>query len=271
MEKYQDMTGQEQSRKNAMRFILLLGLVSLLGDVVYEGARSITGPFMAVLGASATAVGVVAGLGELVGYALRLFSGILTDKTGKYWAIAFTGYIMTFLAVPLLALAGSWQVAALLVIAERFGKAIRTPARDAMLSHATSEVGRGWGFAVHEALDQVGALLGPLLIAAVMYFRGSYRSGFAILFIPAVMAILVLVTARVLYPSPRDLERERTILQGRGCPGPSGSTWLPPPSLPPVMPTSPWWPSTSRRPPSSVIRWYPSSTPLPWGLTLSPL
>lgn len=218
MEKYQDMTGQEQSRKNAMRFILLLGLVSLLGDVVYEGARSITGPFMAVLGASATAVGVVAGLGELVGYALRLFSGILTDKTGKYWAIAFTGYIMTFLAVPLLALAGSWQVAALLVIAERFGKAIRTPARDAMLSHATSEVGRGWGFAVHEALDQVGALLGPLLIAAVMYFRGSYRSGFAILFIPAVMAILVLVTARVLYPSPRDLERERTILQGKGLP-----------------------------------------------------
>lgn len=218
MEKNQDSTRQEQGRKNAMRFILLLGLVSLLGDVVYEGARSITGPFMAVLGASAAAVGVVAGLGELVGYALRLFSGILTDKTGKYWAIAFTGYIMTFLAVPLLALAGSWQVAALLVIAERFGKAIRTPARDAMLSHATSEVGRGWGFAVHEALDQVGALLGPLLIAAVMYFRGSYRSSFAILFIPAVMAILVLVTARVLYPSPRDLERERTILQGKGLP-----------------------------------------------------
>lgn len=218
MEKNQDSTRQEQGRKNAMRFILLLGLVSLLGDVVYEGARSITGPFMAVLGASAAAVGVVAGLGELVGYALRLFSGILTDKTGKYWAIAFTGYIMTFLAVPLLALAGSWQVAALLVIAERFGKAIRTPARDAMLSHATSEVGRGWGFAVHEALDQVGALLGPLLIAAVMYFRDSYRSGFAILFIPAVMAILVLVTARVLYPSPRDLERERTILQGKGLP-----------------------------------------------------
>ncbi|AFV12891.1 MFS-1 transporter [Thermacetogenium phaeum DSM 12270] len=218
MEKNKDRSGQEQGRKNAMRFILLLGLVSLLGDVVYEGARSITGPFMAVLGASATAVGVVAGLGELVGYALRLFSGILTDKTGKYWVIAFTGYIMTFLAVPLLALAGSWQVAALLVIAERFGKAIRTPARDAMLSHATSEVGRGWGFAVHEALDQVGALLGPLLIAAVMYFRGSYRSSFAVLFIPAVMAILVLVTARVLYPSPRDLERERTILQGKGLP-----------------------------------------------------
>ncbi len=218
MEKNQDSTRQEQGRKNAMRFILLLGLVSLLGDVVYEGARSITGPFMAVLGASAAAVGVVAGLGELVGYALRLFSGILTDKTGKYWAIAFTGYIMTFLAVPLLALAGSWQVAALLVIAERFGKAIRTPARDAMLSHATSEVGRGWGFAVHEALDQVGALLGPLLIAAVMYFRDGYRSSFAILFIPAVMAILVLVTARVLYPSPRDLERERTILQGKGLP-----------------------------------------------------
>jgi MFS family permease len=210
------MTKENQAGKNAMRFILLLGLVSLLGDVVYEGARSITGPYMAVLGASAAAVGIVAGLGELVGYALRLISGILTDKTGKYWVIAFIGYAMTFVAVPLLALAGSWQIAAILIIAERFGKAIRTPARDTMLSHATSQVGSGWGFGIHEALDQVGAMAGPLLIASVMYFKGSYRSGFAVLCIPAVLAILVLITACVHYPDPRSMEREQVKLQGKG-------------------------------------------------------
>lgn len=216
MKENQAGTNASDPRKNAMRFILLLGLVSLLGDVVYEGARSITGPYMAVLGASAAAVGIVAGLGELVGYALRLLSGILTDKTGKYWVIAFTGYAMTFVAVPLLALAGSWQIAAILIIAERFGKAIRTPARDTMLSHATSQVGRGWGFGVHEALDQVGAMAGPLLIALVMYFKGSYRSGFAVLWIPAVLAILVLITACVRYPDPRSMEREQVKLQGKG-------------------------------------------------------
>ncbi len=127
--------------KMAIRFVVLLGIVSLFGDMTYEGARSITGPYLAVLGASATVVGIVAGFGELVGYGLRLVSGYVSDRTGRYWPITLVGYSVNLLAVPLLALTGRWEVAALLMITERVGKALRTPARDAMLSHATAETG----------------------------------------------------------------------------------------------------------------------------------
>jgi MFS family permease len=206
------------SKGMALKFVILLGVVSLFADMTYEGARSITGPYLAVLGASATVVGVVAGFGELIGYGLRLASGYLSDRTGRYWAITLVGYAVNMLAVPLLALAGQWQVAALLMIAERTGKAIRTPARDAMLSHATVEMGRGWGFGLHEAMDQIGAVLGPLLVAAVLYVRGDYQTGFALLLIPAVLALGVLVAARMLYPHPRDLEVGTPELQARGFP-----------------------------------------------------
>lgn len=211
--------GKNISRGTALKFILLLGLVSLFGDITYEGARSITGPFLALLGASATAVGVVAGLGELIGYCLRLVSGFLTDKTGRYWLITLTGYTMNLVAVPLLALAGYWQIAALLIISERLGKAIRTPARDAMLSHATSRVGRGWGFGLHEAMDQIGALAGPLLIAAVMTRYGNYRLGFGILAVPAFLVLVILATARILYPRPRDFEPVSKKIESKGLPG----------------------------------------------------
>lgn len=188
------------SGRTAMKFVILMGVVSLLADMTHEGARSITGPFMALLGASGTVVGVVAGFGELVGYLLRLPSGYISDRTGKYWAITIVGYVINMLAVPLLALAGRWEIAALLIIAERAGKAIRNPVRDAMLSHATAEVGRGWGFGLHEAMDQIGAMFGPLIVAAVLYFKGTYQTGFAVLLIPAILTIGVLLAARVLYP-----------------------------------------------------------------------
>jgi MFS family permease len=196
------------SRTTALKFVVLLGVVSLFADMTYEGARSITGPYLGLLGASGTIIGVVAGFGELIGYALRLVSGFIADKTGKYWTITLLGYGINMIAVPLLALAGHWELAAFFTIAERMGKAIRTPARDAMLSHATVEMGRGWGFGLHEALDQIGALLGPLIVAGVLHFRNSYQTGFAILAIPAVLALSVLAAARVLYPNPRDLEVE---------------------------------------------------------------
>jgi len=190
----------------ALRFVVLLGVVSLFGDMTYEGARSIVGPYLGILGASATAVGIVAGFGELIGYTFRLFSGYLSDRTGRYWIITIIGYSVNLLAVPLLALANQWEVAAALIIFERTGKALRTPARDAMLSHATTDMGRGWGFGLHEALDQIGAMLGPLIMMMVLYFGQGYRTGFSILLVPALAAITVLVTARMLYPRPQDLE-----------------------------------------------------------------
>lgn len=185
---------------------MLLGVVSLFADMTYEGARSITGPFLAFLGASAAATGLVAGLGEFIGYGLRIFSGYAADRTGRYWSVTILGYILNLLAVPLLALAGGWEIAAALIIAERMGKAVRTPARDAMLSHATARMGRGWGFGLHEALDQIGAVLGPLVVAAVLYLRGGYAASFAVLLAPALLALSVLLAARRLYPQPRDLE-----------------------------------------------------------------
>ncbi|MBW7897147.1 Major Facilitator Superfamily protein [Candidatus Brocadiaceae bacterium B188] len=203
----------------ALKFIVLLGVVSLFADVTYEGARSINGPYLALLGASATTVGFVAGLGELIGYSLRLVAGYISDKMGRYWPITLFGYSLNLLAVPALALAGRWEIAVLLMIAERMGKAIRTPARDAMLSHATKEIGRGKGFGLHEALDQIGAVLGPLAVAGVIYFKEGYRTGYVILLAPALMAISVLITARWLYPQPRDLEVAQTELETKGFPG----------------------------------------------------
>lgn len=184
--------------------------------MTYEGARSITGQYLAVLGASGTVVGLVAGLGELIGYGFRLVSGYVSDKTGKYWLIAFIGYFLNLIAVPLLALAGNWPLAASLIILERLGKAIRTPSRDAMLSYATKETGRGWGFGLHEALDQIGAIAGPLIVSAVLYYQGTYQTSFALLLIPALCALSVLAVARYLYPRPQDLEVESQSVKVEG-------------------------------------------------------
>jgi MFS family permease len=203
-------------KKKALIFIVLLGIVSLLADMTYEGARSITGPYLAILGSSALIVGLVAGLGELLGYSLRLLSGYLTDRTRKYWSLTILGYVVNLLAVPLLALAGSWQLAAILMVTERVGKAIRTPPRDVMLSHATSNVGRGWGFGLHEALDQIGAITGPLLVALILYWKGSYQASFAFLLLPALLALATLVISRFMYPHPHELEVGTPQLETKG-------------------------------------------------------
>lgn len=209
--------------KVAWRFVLLLGVVSLFADMTYEGARSITGPYLGVLGTSATVVGFVAGFGEFLGYGLRLLSGYLSDRTRRYWPITFLGYGLNLLAVPALALTGRWEIAAILMIAERVGKAIRTPARDAMLSHASADVGHGRGFGVHEAMDQIGAVIGPLIVAGTLAWRDSYKEAFAVLLLPAILALLVLSTARRLFPQPSDLEAATSDLDRRGL---SRSFWL---------------------------------------------
>lgn len=204
------------NKRSAMVFVVLLGVVSLFADMTHEGARSIHGPFLALLGANATVVGLISGFGELVGYAFRIVSGYVTDKTGRYWTITIIGYVINMLAVPLLALAGSWEAAAFLIVAERMGKAIRNPVRDAMLSHATCDIGRGWGFGLHEAMDQIGAMLGPLIVAAVLYFKGTYQTGFACLLIPALLTLGVLLFSRFLYPHPRNLEATTPELETKG-------------------------------------------------------
>jgi MFS family permease len=197
----------------------LLGWVSLFADLCYEGMRGAIGPYLALMGASAAAVGAVAGTGEAIGFALRYASGAVADKTHRYWLLTIVGYSTNLIAVPLLALAGSWPMVAALVALERLGKAIRSPAKSTITSFAASEMGAGKVFAITDAMDQVGGLLGPLLVAAVLAWKGESLEGFAwafvILGIPAAIAIIVLLAARRLVPDPRALEQTEDAERGK--------------------------------------------------------
>ncbi len=184
------------NRLTALRFVLVFGLVSGLGDVVYEGARSITGPLLASFGAGAALVGLITGAGEGVALVLRLPFGVLSDRTGRPWPITIAGYAITMVAAPLLAVSGMLWSATVLTMLERFGKAVRTPAPDTMLAQASTDIGRGRAFALHEALDQSGAVVGPLLVAAAIAAFGTMRWGFAVLVVPAVGALAVLAYLR---------------------------------------------------------------------------
>ncbi|WP_460195126.1 MFS transporter [Thermosynechococcus sp. FA-CM-4201] len=191
---------------SALSFVILLGVVSLCADATYEGARSLTGVYLGVLGASGTVVGLVAGLGEFIGYGLRLVIGYVSDRTRAYWRITTLGYAINTLAVPLMALAHRWEVLAGFMIAERTGKAIRTPPRDVLLSYGASQVGRGFGFGLHEAMDQIGAVVGPLMVAGVFALTQHYQWSFAVLAIPALIGLVVLLVTQRRYPEPRDFE-----------------------------------------------------------------
>ncbi len=190
----------------ALKFVVMVGVMSFFADFTYEGSRSIVGPYLGLLGAGAFAISAISGVGEFLGYGLRLFSGRGADRTGRYWPITIGGYVLQMSVVPLLALAGNWQVAALLIILERVGKATRNPPRDAMLSHAATDIGYGRAFGVHEALDQFGAMFGPLFVALVLVMtRHDYKIAFAALAVPAVITLSLLAVARLFYPRPQDL------------------------------------------------------------------
>lgn len=212
------VTKQSTTRQTALKFVLLIGVLSFFADFTYEGSRSIVGPYLATLQATALIVGVVSGFGELLGYGLRLVSGRLADLTQKFWPITIVGYIVQMASVPLLALAGNWQIAAVLIILERVGKATRNPPRDVMLSHAGKQLGYGWAFGVHEALDQFGALFGPLMVAGVLALRGDYRLAFAALAIPAVINLSLVMLARLSFPHPEDMEVNVPNVQTKGLP-----------------------------------------------------
>lgn len=188
------------TRSAAMRFVVGIGLVSLFADFTYEGGRSIVGPYLGVLGASPLLVGVIAGVGEFLGYALRLASGAYVDRRGRHWTLVYLGYAINLLAVPALALTSAVAPAAVLVFAERLGKGVRTPARDALLAEASRDVGHGKAFGLHELLDQIGAVVGPLAVAGAVAW-GGYRLGFGVLVLPALAALAFLVAARGLQPA----------------------------------------------------------------------
>ncbi|HSI06045.1 MAG TPA: MFS transporter [Myxococcota bacterium] len=200
----------------------MLGVVNLFADIVYEGGASVNGPFLGSLGASAAAVSVIAGFGEFLGYGLRLGAGYVADRTGRYWLVTFVGYAINVLVVPVLAFTGSLPVAAALVIGERVGRALRKPTIEAMLSYTTGTLGRGWVYAVNTALDETGATLGPLLMAWVLARHAGYRDGYLLLTVPALLALVALVVARLVFPLP---ERFETSTAPRGTKF-SATYWL---------------------------------------------
>lgn len=197
------------NRQRALRFVISIGIVSLFADMTYEGARSIIGPYLAVLGAGSIFAGLVAGLGEFFGYAIRLLAGRYVDRTHRNWRAMGAGYSLNMLAVPALALAPFAWVAGVLVFLERIGKGIRNPAKDALLSHAGHELGHGYAFGLHEFLDQLGAVSGPLLVAGVLALAAwfgihlpatQYRLAFAALLFPGLLALLFLWRAHTIEP-----------------------------------------------------------------------
>ena len=191
---------EKSDRRSAVRFIVAMGIVSLFADMTYEGAHSIIGPYLKDLGATATQVGIIAGFGELIAAALRLVSGKLADKTRAYWTLTFLGYFLNLAVVPGLAFARNWQGAAMFVVAERTGKGLRGPSKDVLLSGATKVVGHGWGFGLHAAMDQTGAVLGPLFMAAIVARENTFGPAFLWLALPGVIAFSSLFIARTMRP-----------------------------------------------------------------------
>ena len=199
---------------SAMAFIVLMGIVSMFSDMTHEGASSIMGAFLSMAGASAAAIGFVSGLGEFIGYGLRILTGFVADKTKRYWPLIIVGYVVDMGAIPLLALIpkGGWMWACALIIVERAGKAIKKPAKDTLTSFAASQTGQGKGFAIQEFLDQIGAFIGPIILYVTMKLAGSmdpfklYGLCFLILGIPAVITIALVVISKFKFPNPEKFE-----------------------------------------------------------------
>jgi MFS family permease len=217
MEKTSSAGSQDQGTSfptGALYFILLFGVVNLFADMTYEGARSVTSPFLGVLGATGFIVASVSGFGEFLGYALRLVSGRWADRSRLFWPITLAGYIVQMAAVPTLALVGNWPQAAMLILLERIGRATRNPPRDVMLARAGERTGRGWAFGVNEALDQLGALVGPLAIAAILAWRHNFELAFAALAAPAVITLLLVFGARLTFPNAERIRQSDQSLAG---------------------------------------------------------
>lgn len=192
----------------AFRFVLLMGLVDLFGDTTYSGGASMNGLFLASVGAGAAVISIAGGLSEFLNYLTRGASGYVADRLRRRWPLVFVGYGVNLLAVPALALAGHhWQVAAGLIVVQGLGRGLRKPLVQAMLSYTTSRYGTGWVYGVNTALDHTGRALGPLVVAGALLITADFRATYALLVVPAVLALATLAVARLRFPAPAALER----------------------------------------------------------------
>ncbi|MFC6286143.1 MFS transporter [Nocardioides sp. GCM10027113] len=210
------------------RAVLTFGYVSLAADMVYEGMRAVSGPFLGSLGASALTVGLVTGAGEAVALVLRLVTGPWADRRHLHWRLTVVGYALTAGCVPLLAVApfvgvAGVAVATTLILAERTGKAVRSPAKSTLLARMAAGTGRGRGFGVHKALDQVGAFSGPLLLAGMLALTGAYWPGFLLLAVPGAVSLLLLARLRRRVPSVAEPDPEEEQEEAYPAPGGRGA------------------------------------------------
>jgi predicted MFS family arabinose efflux permease len=203
----------ENRKKQALLFLVLIGIIAMLSDFTHEGARSIYGPYLALLGASALVVSFVSGLGEFIGQALRIVTGIIADRTKKYWTMMILGYSINLLVIPLLMFVTQevWVIAIILILLERVGKGIRAPAKSALTSFTTQDIGVGKAFALQEAMDQLGAFLGPLFVFTVLGLNSGsdlngYQLAFGLLGIFAILTIVIIIVAKCKYPNPDQME-----------------------------------------------------------------
>ncbi|RLG08636.1 MAG: MFS transporter [Thaumarchaeota archaeon] len=210
---------RSEDKRRFLRVFIALSLLSLFADIVYEGARSIGGAYLNLLGAPALAAGILT-LGELLSNVMRLVGGVIAYKvpSGRvYWGLILLGYGLNVF-IPLLALTRSWELALLLFFLERVGKGVRAPARDVILSEVTTGFGRGKGFGIHELLDQIGAITGPLLVSAIIFLRGypaGYREAFWIMWVPTILALVMLLSAMIMYPRPKAVTEVGKRMGGR--------------------------------------------------------
>lgn len=222
MNKINNQDSNDKAKKKlALTFIAVLGVISFFSDFTHEGARSIYGQYLKVIGVSAFLISFTSGLGEFIGQALRIVTGIIADKTKKYWLMMIIGYGVNLLAIPLLGLVDNniWYVAIILILLERVGKAIRSPAKSTLTSFTSDQIGAGKAFAINEALDQFGAFLGPMVVFLIVSNSGkselsTYQICFGLLGIVAIMALVLLFIAKCKYPHPENFENPKTNKSG---------------------------------------------------------
>ncbi|MEM0493005.1 MAG: MFS transporter [Candidatus Thermoplasmatota archaeon] len=206
----------------ALRLIILFGVISLFGDIIYEGARGINGPYLGLLGANAAIIGLIVGTGELLGYGIRLISGYISDRTRAYWLFTILGYGL-ICTVPMLGLTNMWSIAALFIVVERIGKALRTPSRDTLLSEVTQHVGTGFGFGLHEFIDQIGAIIGPLIFTVFFFTVNSsektisdYNTGYTLLWLPYILMMIIISVAYISFTKSRKMGLSTPVTKKEG-------------------------------------------------------
>ncbi len=202
----------QNTPKRAFQLIITLGIISLLGDIIYEGARGVNGQYLQILGVNAATIGFIVGLGELLGYLFRLASGFWADKTKSYWLFTIVGYGL-LISIPLISLTSIWQIAAVLIMVERIGKGVRSPARDTIASHASKQIGSGYAFGIAEFIDQIGSILGPLIFSVVLAQAASgqngiaaYQLGFGFTWFPYIALLGMLWFAYTRFKNSQELE-----------------------------------------------------------------